>query len=320
MSNVADRILASWTKRISIAWRHSVEGIIETGRLINKAKAALPHGTFTAMIENDLPFGASTARRLMAVASDPRLTDQTHGHVLPPSWRTLYELTKLSDGEFSARISDGTIHPDMERRDVTAVGKERRRTQREADLAEQIQDLPERKYGVVVADCEWRFEPYSRVTGMDRAADNHYPTSDLEAIKQRPVWRLAADDCVLFLWATAPMLPQALEVMQAWGFAYKSHLIWLKDRIGTGYWLRNKHELLLIGTRGSIPAPAPGTQHPSVIAAPVGAHSAKPEVFLELIEGHFPTLPKIELNRRGPPRPGWDAWGAEATPTLIAAE
>ena len=65
---------------------------------------------------------------------------------------------------------------------------------------------------------------------------------------------------MLFLWATAPMLPQALEVMAAWGFKYKSHMVWVKDRTGTGYWFRNAHELLLVGTKGRIPAPAPGMQ------------------------------------------------------------
>jgi N6-adenosine-specific RNA methylase IME4 len=112
---------------------------------------------------------------------------------------------------------------------------------------------------------------------MDRAADNHYPTSETDAICARPVGDIAADDCVLFLWATAPMLPDALRVMAAWGFAYKSHAIWKKDRIGTGYWFRNQHELLLIGTKGKIPAPAMGTQFPSVIDAPVGKHSEKPD-------------------------------------------
>jgi N6-adenosine-specific RNA methylase IME4 len=87
---------------------------------------------------------------------------------------------------------------------------------------------------------------------MDRAADNHYPTSPLEEIKALSVLSLAAPDCVLFLWATVPMLPQALEVMTAWGFTYKSNFAWAKNRMGTGYWNRNKHELLLIGTCGSI--------------------------------------------------------------------
>src|SRR6202000_2117682 len=139
--------------------------------------------------------------------------------------------------------------------------------------------LPNKRYGVILADPEWRFEPYSRETGMDRAADNHYPTSDTEAIAARDVEKIAAPDCVLFLWATAPMLPQALQVMQAWGFAYKSHCIWAKDLVGTGYWFRNQHELLLVGTRGDIPAPAMGTQAKSILQAAVGRHSEKPEAF-----------------------------------------
>ena len=107
------------------------------------------------------------------------------------------------------------------------------------------------------------------------------------------------------------MLPAALRVMAGWGFAYKSQLIWNKDRTGTGYWFRNKHELLLVGTRGDVPAPAMGDQWPSVVDAPVDVHSAKPEVFAKMIEEYFPNLPKIELNARRA-RPGWDVWGLEA--------
>lgn len=195
--------------------------------------------------------------------------------------------------------------------------KKEARVAREEALAERQASLPEKRFGVILADPEWRFEPYSRDSGMDRAADNHYPTSVTDAIEARPVATIAADDCVLFLWATVPMLLDALDVMEAWGFTYKSQVVWNKDRIGTGYWFRNKHELLLVGTKGSIPAPAPGTQWPSVVDAPVGRHSEKPEIFLELIEAYFPNLPKIELNRRGAPRKGWSAWGFE---TLEAAE
>jgi N6-adenosine-specific RNA methylase IME4 len=173
--------------------------------------------------------------------------------------------------------------------------------------------FPERRYGVIYADPPWRFEPYSRLTGMDRAADNHYPTSTLAEIKSLDVKSIVAADCVLFLWATAPMLPHAIEVMEVWGFTYKTCAVWSKDRIGTGYWFRNKHEILLVGTRGHVPAPAMGTQWPSLILAPVGRHSEKPEAFCEMIESYFPTLPKIELHARGVvSRPGWDVWGLEA--------
>ena len=170
------------------------------------------------------------------------------------------------------------------------------------------------RYGVIVADPAWRFEPWSREAGMDRAGDNHYPCATLAEIAALPVASIAADDCALYLWATAPMLPQGIEVMKAWGLshAYKTHVVWEKPNIGLGYLVREKHELLLIGTRGKVPAPAPGQQWELVIHAPVAAHSAKPEVVLEMIERQFPSLPKIELNRRGPARPGWAAWGNEA--------
>lgn len=197
--------------------------------------------------------------------------------------------------------------------------KKEKRAEKEVDLAQKIADLPDEKYGVILADPEWKFKVYSEETGMDRSADNHYPTSALEEIKARDVGSIAADHCVLFLWATVPMLPQALEVMEAWGFEYKSHVAWAKDRVGTGYWFRNKHELLLVGTKGSPPAPAPGLQWPSLIEAPVGEHSAKPEVFLELIESYFPNLPRIELNRRGLPREGWSGWGLECEAAALEA-
>lgn len=189
--------------------------------------------------------------------------------------------------------------------------KRERREFRERELGQRQAALPDRKYGVIYADPEWRFEPYSRGTGMDRAADNHYPTTPTSDLVLRPVGQLAATDCVLWLWATAPMLLSALRCMQNWGFEYKTHIVWVKDRISTGYWARNKHELLLIGTRGHVPAPAEGDQSPSVINALVGAHSEKPVEFAELIERLFPTLPKIELNARVA-RPGWDRWGLEA--------
>jgi len=195
-------------------------------------------------------------------------------------------------------------------KDVSTAGKKAKRAEREQQLGAKQMALPEAKFGVILADPEWQFETYSEA-GMDRSADNHYPTSALEAIKSRDVSSLGAADSVLWLWATVPMLLEAIDVMAAWGFAYKSHLIWNKDRIGTGYWNRNKHELLLIGTRGNIPAPAMGEQFPSVIDAAVGAHSAKPEKFYEIIEAYFPTLPKIELNARTA-RQGWVRWGYEA--------
>lgn len=172
------------------------------------------------------------------------------------------------------------------------------------------------RFGVILADPEWLFETWSEA-GKDRAPENHYPCSSLEAIKARPVPELAAVDCVLLLWATAPMLPQALEVMAAWGFTYKTHVVWAKPVAGTGHWLRSRHELLLIGTRGAPPCPAQGTQWPSVIEAPRGAHSEKPDFAHRFAETFFPGVPKLEMNARAP-RDGWTLWGAETPGEAVA--
>src|SRR6516225_7936906 len=105
--------------------------------------------------------------------------------------------------------------------------KRLQREKREKELAEKTKAAAERLgnklYSAIYADPPWRFKPWSRETGMDRAAENHYPTMSIEDICALKI--PAADDCVLFLWATVPMLAQALAVMQAWGFTYKSAMV-----------------------------------------------------------------------------------------------
>lgn len=216
--------------------------------------------------------------------------------------RTAAKIAKLSPEKRTVILQDD--RPDLAIKKVARADKER-------EIAAKITDLPDDQFGVILADPPWKFVTYSE-NGMDRAPENHYPTLETNQIADLDVESIAADDSILFLWATAPMLRDALAVMKAWGFTYKTHFIWVKDRQGTGYWSRNVHELLLIGTRGDIPAPSMGSQWPSVVDAPLGVHSAKPEIFFEMIESYFPTLPKIELNRRGEARPGWAAFGPEA--------
>jgi N6-adenosine-specific RNA methylase IME4 len=195
------------------------------------------------------------------------------------------------------------------------AAKAEKRAEREQSLGAKLAALPEQRYGVIIADPEWRYEVWSEATGRDRSPDNHYPTSDLDAIRARPVGDIAADDCVLFLWVTVPFLAAGLSVLAAWGFAYVTHIVWIKERTGgahgTGYWFWGEHEVVLVGKRGAPPAPTPGSQFPSYFVAPVGEHSAKPARVHEIAEAYFPTLPKIELNARTR-RAGWDAWGLEA--------
>lgn len=301
---------ADWAARIGIVWRRSAASIIETGQLLIEAKAELPHGEWLKTLDL-LDFPERMAQRLIDIGRNPKLANPSILTLLPGDWTTIHTVAKLDDETLDARIADGTIRPGMNGATLTQEIKMQRRADREQRLGAKQNALPDRKFGVIVADPEWRFEPWSRSTGMDRAADNHYPTSCLDVIKSRDVPSIAADDCFLGLWATIPMLPHALVVMAAWDFDYKSHYCWGKDKRGTGYWNFEKHELFLIGTRGDVPCPTPGSQGESFFIAPRGRHSEKPECVLEMIEAWFPHLPRIELNRRGPARPGWQAWGNE---------
>ena len=129
-----------------------------------------------------------------------------------------------------------------------------------------------------------------------------------------------ADDSILFLWAPAIKLEEALDVMRAWGFTYRTMMVWVKETIGLGMYVRTKHELLLIGKKGNIPLPAPEDRPPSVISAPnQPEHSQKPDVFYEIIERMYPNASKIELFARKK-REGWVAWGNEVWPTFIPSK
>ncbi len=164
-------------------------------------------------------------------------------------------------------------------------------------------------YDVIYADPPWRYN-FSR--SKSRAVENHYPTMLLDDIKAFPV--PAADDAVLFLWATAPKLIEALEVMKAWRFTYCHDILWVKltkagtPHIGMGYYVRNCHELLLVGTRGKPNVDLSLTQ--GTIGARRTRHSAKPVEGYELIEDACPGTRKIELFARNL-REGWASWGNE---------
>ena len=166
-------------------------------------------------------------------------------------------------------------------------------------------------YQIVLADPPWKFKVYNEETGSSRAASNHYAVMDTADICRLPVKDFAARDAALYLWTTAPFLQIAFDVMRAWGFPYSTNAVWTKDKLGTGFWFRSQHELVLVGKRGKFRAPAPAYRPPSVISAPRREHSRKPDELYAIIERAYPELPKIELFARHA-RPGWMAWGHEA--------
>jgi hypothetical protein len=121
MSDEGDNRRADWAEQISVAWRKSVEAICAVGRLLDEAKSDLPHGQFEKMVEAELPFGARAARMLAAIGRDDRV--RNHGSDMPASWRTLYELTRLTNEQFQAGLKSGSINPEMLRADVQAIAE-----------------------------------------------------------------------------------------------------------------------------------------------------------------------------------------------------
>jgi N6-adenosine-specific RNA methylase IME4 len=171
-------------------------------------------------------------------------------------------------------------------------------------------------YSVILADPPWTFATYSR-KGKGRSAEAHYDCMSLADIKALPVADWATPDCALFLWATDPSLPQALEVIEAWGFVYKTvAFTWAKTTkdgagfpIGCGYWTRANPEQCLLATRGRPQRISRSVRQ--LILAPRRAHSQKPEEVYERIEALVPG-PYLEMFARER-HPGWEVMESPET-------
>jgi len=210
--------------------------------------------------------------------------------------------------EAAVEVAQRVARSERNRRQLArAMITEVRLKEREPEIAP-----PPADYSVIYADPPWRYE---FAPDDMRSVEAHYPTMETEEIKGYLAAKgvRVAPDAILFLWATAPKLEDALDVMRAWGFRYRTNMAWVKDGIGTGIWFRGKHELLLLGVRGSPRPPAPADRPPSVLEAPRGEHSEKPEAVYEIIERMTPGARRIELFARRR-RPGWDALGLELEP------
>ncbi len=176
-----------------------------------------------------------------------------------------------------------------------------------------------KKYKTIYADPPWQFQNRTGKVAPEHKRLNRYPTMQLDDIKQLPVSEVAADKCHLYLWVPNALLPEGLEVMKAWGFEYKTNIVWEKvrkdgmpDGRGVGFYFRNVTELLLFGIKGdknrTLDA---GRSQVNLIRAMKREHSRKPDEFIPLIES-CSSAPYLELFARGN-RPGWDMWGNQAT-------
>lgn len=161
------------------------------------------------------------------------------------------------------------------------------------------------RFSTIYCDPPWQYEN----TASRAAAENHYRTMPLDEIASLPVEQLAADNAHLHLWTTSGFLREAFEVMDAWGFRYRSGLVWIKDQLGMGNYWRISHEYLLLGVRGRLRF-RDQTQWSWVSAART-SHSRKPGVFRHLVEKVSPG-PYLELfGREEIPDGGWTVFGDE---------
>jgi len=168
-----------------------------------------------------------------------------------------------------------------------------------------VTKIPEGAYNLIYADPPWKYN-FSQT--IERSIETNYNTMSLDQIKNMEI--PTEQNAILLLWATAPKLKEAIEVMDFWGFEYKTCAVWDKEIIGMGYWFRGQHELLLVGTKGKVHPPKEKDRISSVLKYRRTKHSKKPEELYDLIENMYPDGKYLELFARNK-RKNWTSWGNE---------
>ena len=180
-----------------------------------------------------------------------------------------------------------------------------------------ISEIQQNDYKTILADPPWRFQNRTGKMAPEHKRLNRYPTLLLDEIKEIPVPLVANKNSHLYLWVPNALLKEGLEVMGAWGFKYKSNLIWHKvrkdggpDGRGVGFYFRNTTEIVLFGIRGSLRTLQPGRRQVNIIRTQKQEHSRKPDELYEIIENCSPG-PYLEIFARGK-RKNWNVFGNQA--------
>ena len=182
------------------------------------------------------------------------------------------------------------------------------------DFVQQVKNL---NFGAVLADPPWQFQNRTGKVAPEHHRLSRYPTLNLEDIMAIPVGSVVAKSSHLYLWVPNALLKEGLRVMEAWGFEYKTNLIWHKvrkdggpDGRGVGFYFRNTTEMILFGTRGKLRTLDPGRSQVNIIKSQKREHSRKPDELYQIIEECSPG-PYLELFARGS-RLNWCMWGNQA--------
>ena len=172
-------------------------------------------------------------------------------------------------------------------------------------------EIPKGKHRVIYADPPWWYAtPQHSKTEQATVLKSHYPSMKIDEICALPVKQMAADNAVLFLWTTSPLLFEAGKVIDAWGFTYKASIIWDKVKHNVGHYVSVRHEFLLICTRGSCPKDSDKLAD-SVVVMERTEHSAKPDIFRNMIDEMYVPVKgdRVELFARADLPKHWKAWG-----------
>lgn len=284
--------------------RQRVGGRVKGSANLREADVGKTADKAAAMV-NVSPRAVESAAAVLKRAAPEVVRAVDQGRIAVSAAADLLDRPKAKQAEIVRKVETG---------EAKSVREALRQTKRE-ELATGGVELPKgpKRYRVLYADPPWQYsDTRGGLSGGYVPAADHYPTMSVEELSALDVGGLAATDAVLFCWATFPLLPDALAVVKAWGFTYKTAFVWAKGRANFGHYHDASAELLLVCTRGSCTPDVDERQMQVQLVVRQGRHSSKPEEFRLLIQGLYRHGHRIELFRRGVSPDGWDVFGNEA--------
>lgn len=263
--------------------------------------------SFSDNTANTIGKSQRTIQRSIQIANklDDTVKEQIRNTDLADNKTALLKLSRQTHEE-QKKIVDKITSGETDNINV-AIIKTRKDNKRE-----EIKNIPakelEGKFNIIYMDPPWKYDNESE--SIRGTAEAHYPTMGMEELKEIPINNITLKDSVMFMWTTNSMIKKAFTLIEEWGFEFKTSMIWVKHHIGTGFFVRSKHEILLIATKGNF-TPLTTDIPASVVEAKREEHSKKPEIFYDIIEKMYPDQKYIEIFARDRYSEKWEIWGNE---------
>ena len=264
-------------------------------------------GKTTVQIAQKAKVGKATIQQAEYIEANatPELKAKLHTDS-KQSINNAYQTTYIEENatpELKEKLYAGTVSTNEA---YKVLKQEEKRQAHQEKLAQSLKTPPviNGKFDVIYADPPWKYD-FSETKSRD--IENQYPTMTMAELKGMKI--PAEDNAVLLMWATAPKLVEALDLVSAWGFNYVTNAVWDKQKIGMGYWFRGQHEFLLVATKGKFSPPEPENRFSSFYSEARTAHSKKPKFYYDMIEKMFPNKKYLELFCREKHSEAWAVWG-----------